>query len=151
MADHIAEQLMDAVETALTGLATTGARVFRNRPDDRELQAAEVPGLLVYLGQEDVEVSSLDPVYAARRDQLVRVAAVVSGTSGIDSTLNQIRKEVEVALAAGVTVAGRLLRPVYGGMVEPERDGEGALPVTRAELLFAFTYFTLSDAPDAHA
>jgi len=151
MADHLAGQLLDALEPLLTGLPTTGANVFRNRPDDRELAATEVPGLLVFLGAEDVEVTSLEPVHTQRRDQQIRIAIRVAGLGAIDAALNQIRKEVEVAMSAGVSVAGRPVTPIYASMAEPERSGEGEAPVTAAELIYTVTYFTLSNAPDAFA
>ena len=48
---HKAETIMAAVETLLTGLTTTGARVERNRVD--ELTDADLPGLTINMGADE--------------------------------------------------------------------------------------------------
>ena len=50
MALHLRDQIMDALATLLTGLTTTGSRVYVDRDADSEpLSAAELPGILNWL------------------------------------------------------------------------------------------------------
>lgn len=148
MAAHVSTQLRNALKSALTGLATTGAHVYADRPESRSLQAAELPGLLIYTGEEVAALDSLDGGILNRTPRL-RVGIRVKNTGAIDDTLDQIRKEIEIALAGGLTVAGRNLVAQYTGMSEPSLDDTLDQPVIAAELEFLFEFYTLYNAPDA--
>jgi hypothetical protein len=147
---------MSTLNVALITLPTTGNNVFRDRPENKAVEHVDLPALLLYMGQEDVEITSLDAPSVLRKLQQIRIRLIACKhthwpSQSVDETLNMMRKEVETLLAAGLSISGQTLIPVYLGMSEPERDSEGEEPMTRADMTFLFDYFTLSGAPDAFA
>jgi hypothetical protein len=76
--------------------------------------------------------------------QLLVVAKVVQNTS-YRTLVNTIRKEVEVALAAGLTGAKWVL-PVS---CEIELSGEAEKPIAAATMTFDCVYITALGVPDA--
>jgi len=145
MADHSRQQVVDAVKTALTGLSTTGARVF-DFPV-RPLEAAtELPGICVYFNSDEaVLVTIAAPALYQRSAELV-VLGAAQLNSQVDRTLNDIGKEVEIALAAGLTVGGHDLEFIYTGSELEREPGEkeyGTITVR-----FSVQIFTAAGAPD---
>lgn len=148
MADHVIQQLVTAVQTRLTGLATTGARVYAQRPVEYELQESELPALRIYEEGEEIEPLLIHaPAY--RRDVTLRVQAVVKAASGVSATLLAIRKEVEIALATDLTVAGRLVSLVYRGAEAMEISGQADRQVGTQNLSFGGQLETAAATPDA--
>jgi hypothetical protein len=146
VADHVNTQLRDAVVAALTGLATTGSRVFRSRPDPQ--RNAALPCLHVYTPGEQVSPESLDVPDIQRRDVEVRVEGLAAATADLDDLLDVIRKEVEVALSAALTVDAKSVRLTYVGCdVEVRRDVQQ--PHGAAVMNFTTDLYTLASAPDA--
>jgi hypothetical protein len=145
MADHVAKQLLDAVIAAVTGLTSTGANVFKNRPDGRPLRSTELPGLLVYLGGEDVQLADVGGSIT-QRTQRIRIGLRVKSTEGSDDTLCTIRAEVEAALfarlAVGPPMGTKPIQLVYDGMDDPEFEGDIEQPVAAAELKYSAMLFT---------
>lgn len=143
MADHVAEQIVAAAKTALTGLTTTGANVFDSRV--YPVKEADCPCLLVDQGDEQ---SSTDEMWGLSRTlrrnlQLLVVAKVVQNTS-YRTLVNTIRKEVEVALAAGLAGA----KWVQPQSCLIELSGEAEKPIASATMTFLCPYFTALGAPD---
>ena len=140
MADHRAEQIMDAVVAKLTGLATTGANVTRGRVYNIERQA--IPHLSIYRG-ENRPVADADQNMAFSDWVLaVNIEAVVkSATSQIDEVLAQIEKEVTIALKADRTQGLEfVLDTMEAGSSEPALDGDGDQPVATMIMQFLFKY-----------
>lgn len=145
MANHVRQQLREAVATACTGLVTTGTRVFQNRV--RPLAAADLPGLVITTPGDAATVASVhNPPLLERVTQVV-VAGYAAATADVDDTLDQIAKEVETALAAGVVLGSKTVDLVYTGG-EIDFDGEADKPRGRIELRFTATLFTAANAPD---
>ena len=96
MSDHMRQQILAAVATAVTGLATTGANVFRGRVSD--LQRSELPALRIRMGNEVVEPRTFPAPRTQERRLQVDVVACVREADGLDAALNAIFAEVEVAL-----------------------------------------------------
>ncbi|SRR6266511_4292585 len=143
MAQHLAEQIVQAAVIALTGLTTTGARIYDSRV--YPLQSVELPCLLVDMGDEE---STTDENWGFSRTlqrnlQLLVVAKVEQNTN-YRTIINTIRKEVEIALASGLTGA-KWVQPVSCVI---ELSGEAEKPVATAILTFAAPYFTTLGAPD---
>lgn len=111
MADHVRKQLREAVATAVTGLSTTGARVYQSRV--YPVQNAELPGLLVYTTGEEVTDQSVGLLIG--RTVQVLIEGHAKAAADLDDVLDQISKEVEIALAATVTVAGKAILLAYEG------------------------------------
>jgi hypothetical protein len=150
MANHVRQQIREAVATTLTGLATTGSRVYQSRI--RPLADAELPALRVFTSQESVN-NAVTIGFPNRQERTltVRVEAVVKAVSAYDDTLDTIIKECEAALNASTSAytAGGLAR---GGItldaIEIDLDADTDKPVGIARMDFQALYFTQSNAPD---
>lgn len=144
MADHLHKQIRSAVVTKLTGLTTSGSRVYANRL--QPLPDAMSPTLLVTLDEEIATQATFhtNPIY--ERDLRLSVAAIYKAASALDDTLDLMSKEVETALAAGITVGSRTLDVFYAGM---SCDGEQAdKPVGIKRMSFSIQYTAAANAPD---
>ena len=144
MADHLHKQIRTALVTKLTGLTTSGVRVYANRL--QPLPDALSPTLLITLDEERAEGITLHAPQMQERSLTVVVSAVAKATSALDDTLDLMSKEVETALAAGITVAGRLLDVFYTGMTFEDEQGDKPVGVKR--MTFSITYTAMSNAPD---
>jgi hypothetical protein len=103
MPNHIRQRLRARAATLLTGLATTGARVFPSQY--YALAADELPCLLIYTHEED---SSTPPPRChpgeIRRVITLTIEGVAAGTANLADTLDQIAKEVETQMATDFTL-----------------------------------------------
>lgn len=150
MANHVRQQIREAVATTLTGLATTSTRVFQSRI--RPLIDAELPALRVYTAQEQVN-NAVTIGFPNRQERTltVRVEAVVKAVTNFDDTVDTIIKECEAAINASTSAytAGGLAR---GGItldaIEVDLDDSVEKPVAIARMDFQALYFTQSNAPD---
>lgn len=119
---HKAETIMQTVTTALTGLPTTGSRVYRGRVDP--IPKAEQNAIVIFQGDDEVDEDS--PFHVVRSFLTVNVEIVAREVSAqIDETLNTIRKEIAVALAdptLGLAFVESALQQEAG---EPEISDDG--------------------------
>lgn len=144
MADHLHKQIRSALVTALTGLTTSGSRVYANRL--QPLADALQPTLLVSLDDEQAEALTVHASPILERTLELSVVAHVKATSGLDDTLDLMSKEVETALATGITLSGRNLPILYTGM--SFEDEQADKPVGVKRLRFRLTYTAAANAPD---
>ena len=138
MADHRAEQIIAAVVTKATGLTTTGTRVFRGRV--YPLQETDLPALTVYLGSDkpNEETSSYSFIDS---NLTISIDAHVKSTAQVDTTLNEIRKQVTFALQADITQGlAFVIDTVEGDASEPELTGEGDKPIARMRMDWTIRY-----------
>ena len=142
MADHVAEQIVAAAKTALTGLTTTGANVFDSRV--YPIQDAELPGLLIDQGAEDSKISSMGAARINERLMELVVIAKVKQDASYRTLVNTIRKEVETKLDQGLAPA-KYVRPKS---FEIELSGDGEKPVASGTMTFEVLYYTAQGAPD---
>ena len=142
---HVRRQIREAVVAAVTGLATTGSRVFASRV--YPLEAADLPCLTVMTLSETSNVIGMSPSVMLERRVAFEVAAHAQALTGLDDALDQICVEVEVALAApalaGLTNDGATLTAT-----EFSVDGSSEQPVGRAAMRYDITYYTQENAPD---
>lgn len=138
---HVRAQIRDALATLLTGLTTTGSRVFKSR--ERALSASELPALLIHIDDEQIEHASIGrPRLQNRLAQgVVRVVSGVDGDTEIDAAI----EEIETALVAGIDSVAHDARLVA---ISVERDAEASPPVTTATLVIEVEYRTREGAPD---
>lgn len=132
------EQVMDAVVTALTGLATTGSNVFRGRVYD--LPDTALPGLAVSMG-EDTIADELNGYYDWTLS--VAIESKVEANTQVDTTLNTIRGEVHAALRADPTLGLSFVIDTKPSSAEaPDLSGEGAKPIGTQRLIYQVRYRT---------
>ena len=94
---HKAEQIMAAVITTLTGLTTTGSRVYRARA--YAIPKSDTNALAVFQGSDEMQEGSM--FFRVRSLLTINIEAVArEATAQIDETLNTIRKEVMAAIGA---------------------------------------------------
>lgn len=142
MANHVRQQLREAVAAALTGLTTTGTRVFQSRA--YPLQITDLPCLVVTTDGDSMEYLTVKKPAQLQRDTQVRIEAYATGTSNLDDTLDTICKEVEIAMDNLSTIAKSV------GFVGTQLniDVVSEKPVGKATLIYRMQLVTLSNAPD---
>ena len=145
MANHLRRQIREAIATAVTGLSSTGARVFQSRV--YPLETTDLPGLLIYTGNEIVAVTTIHGPAVLDRTLTIRVVGVVRTTADLDDALDQIAKEVEVAVA-GMSLAGLAESIALTEIQEPELTGTSEQPTGQITMSFEVNYFTEVNAPD---
>lgn len=138
MADHRAEQIMAAVVTRLTGLATTGANVSRGRL--YPLDQAKAYALTVSMGAASPAAEPNLAFQDVALDVLV-TKHVKDASNQVDTMLNQIGLEVYQAMMSDRTLGLSFVQDViWSGDTEPEMDGEGNRPTARQETTFSVRY-----------
>jgi hypothetical protein len=142
---HVRRQLREAVAEALTGLATTGPRVYQSRV--YPLQGGELPGLLVYAQEETAEALTIhQPPIIERRVEL-RIEGIAAAAADLDDALDQMAQEIETALAGGVWIGAQSIDLMYGGC-SIEFDGEAARPHGVISLRYVASIASAANTPD---
>jgi hypothetical protein len=149
MADHRAEQIMDAVATLLAGLATTGSNITRDRvyPIEPSITAA----LSLYMGVDDPAATD-DQSWFIMNTFLnfrIDIQVAVKSTTVISQTLNQIRKEITIALQADPTLSlGFVVDLIEGQTNDPVHDYLNN-PVTMQSFFWSVHYERSRSDPSA--
>ena len=132
---------MAAVVTKLTvpPLATVpAAKVARGRGE--EVAAELTPALRVYMGADDL----VDPWLPSLIDSELEVfieAKVHDAATNVETLLNQVRKEVNVALAADSTLGLAFVHAIVElGAGRPQISGDLAKPAASMELRYRVKY-----------
>lgn len=139
---HARKQIRDEVVTRVTGLLTTGPRVYRSR--SRTMSPDKVPGLKVWTNEEQVEDESS---YDGQRRALLLDVVAYSKHAAPDDQLDQICAEVEAALAADPTFGG-LIEAAYLLETEHEYDDTVEKPVGTATMRWRIHYSVDADDPE---
>lgn len=142
MANHVRQQLRDQIAFAVTGLETTGARVFKSRA--YVLQETDLPCLVVKTEYEKDEYLTVHDPEKVQRDITITIEATARETLDLDDKLDTICKEVEVAIANATTVAQS--KEIVGTNIDT--SVVGSRPVGRATMIYKMTVYTLADEPD---
>lgn len=150
MALHLRDQIIAGLVSALTGLTTTGARVYADRDTDGEpLGDDMLPGLVILSADQADEplTLSIPRTIAASFD--VDVVAHVKAASNSAARLlaNLVAKEVAAALGAQPLLAslGALITPSQS---PPEWEGGAELPTGRLTLRYRVRYHYKENAAD---
>lgn len=138
MADHKAEQVIVGVVAAVQNLTTTGTNVRRGR--SVPLDDDQFTGLSVHLGpDEPIDDSGWPNVHS---DLTVLISAHARGSDeDIDTVLNQIRKEVTIALWVDPMFGlSFILDMTEGATDEPEIDSESGYITGRMRTAWIIRY-----------
>jgi len=142
---HYLTTVRAAVIAELTGLATTGSRVYEDEP--HTLQADQVPALIVSCWSPQVGPASLD-MTTLQVDVDVGIECVVKGASGLQTTLDTIAGEVQAAIRTLTSIGGRAVQIVPVSFDRPFFDLSTDQPVARRLLLYRIApLFTPSADP----
>ena len=132
---HARQQIREACAALVTGLTTTGSRVFQSRM--RPQISANLPCLLVTTNDEEITPGTIGTIY--ERSLLLSVRGFAMGSATLDDTLDQIATEVETAMfgyyRANLTA------------IEIGFDDEMEKPVGSIDLRYRVTYHTAAGDP----
>ena len=143
MANHVRLQIRDAVVTAVTGLATTGANVFKSAVYD--LERLTLPALVVRVGNETSAPVTLGAPRRYERDCDIDVEACAEDNADCDATLIGIAQQVEEALAMPLSGPWKVLTLVASA---PRLEGGAQKVRGRLVLRYRANYLVREDAPD---
>jgi hypothetical protein len=145
LANHVRRSIREAIATAVTGLPTTGSRVFQSRV--YALERTDLPALLVSSVQERVVDQSIGYPRLYERVVTISVTAIAAATADLDDTLDQICKEVETALGTqGVALGGGKVATLQSTSLYLISETEK--PVGQAVMSYDVFYMTAENAPD---
>lgn len=138
---HVRQQIREAAAAALTGLTTTGARVFQSRI--RPLRDADLPCLLVNTDEETIDGATIAGML--ERTLTLQIRAVAKVADDLDDTLDTMLAEVEVALATQ-TLGGRA-KNIELTKIEIELNDDLEKPVGIATASYQVSYYTAAGIP----
>jgi len=141
---HIRTAIRDDIETALTGLTTTGANVFPTRI--YPLADAKLPGLAIYTMSEETDYQSISPPRTLHRKLEVVVEAYVKAVADYDDTLDTICAEVEEALYTDLTRGGHAFDTRVVGFSADISD-QGDQPMILGKLAVEVQYAATEGSP----
>lgn len=141
---HVRTQIRDAIATRLTGLATTGARVYRSRAFS--LAENELPSLSVYLKREEIREVTFGTTPTLHRRMELVIEAHAASNDDLDTTLDTICAEVETAMEPILTVGGVSV-PAALSTTEIEFLSDGEDLVGVASMTWLIDCKTAEDAP----
>lgn len=141
---HLRQQIRQKVIEKLTGLTTTGQKVLSSRVFSLPQQA--LPALSVYTKEESSEYISLTIPRTIQRQLMVSVEIFVAANVNSDNTIDTISEEIEAAMTDDITLDG-LCKDVIIDSFDSDFDGEGEVPVARATINIAITYFNEEGRP----
>ena len=142
---HLRQSIRERVAADVTSLVTTGANVFQSRIFP--VEDSKLPCLLVYTTSEDSEVTEMASPRPMTRVLNVVVQGVVSATTP-DDTLDTISKEIEVALAADISINSLANNSFLSG-TEIEFNADGAKPIGTVMLTYQVEYRNLDNNPES--
>jgi len=125
---HKRTQIRDRIESVLTGLTTTGARVYASRIAN--VSNDNLPALKLYLKDESV-VDDASFGYEGIVECEVMIECLVKSNDDFDSTLDLILEEVQAAITADKLVGLRsLVKSIrYGSLAVEYAEGDQDLGV----------------------
>ena len=142
---HLRQSIRERIATDVTGLSTTGSNVFQSRV--YPVEDSSLPCLLVYTTSEESEVTEM----ASPRPMTRFLNVIVQGVGGAttpDDTLDDISKEVEVALAGDVSI-NNLANNSFLSSTTIEFNSDGAKPIGTVMLNYIVEYRNLDNNPES--
>ncbi len=141
---HARQQIREAVATALTGLTTTGSKVYQSRMLPQG--DAGLPCLLITTASEEIDGT----VQAHQlRDLTIVVRGYARAVANLDDTLDVICAEVETALQTAGTLGGKVPGGLMLQRIETDLDDALDKPAGVVEMQFKAGYFTSAGIPGA--
>ena len=142
---HLRQSIRERVAADVTSLVTTGSNVFQSRIFP--VEDSKLPCLLVYTTSEDSEVTEMASPRPMTRVLNIVIQGVVSAAQP-DDTLDLISKEVEVALAADVSI-NSLANNSFLSSTEIDFNADGAKPIGTVVLNYSVEYRNLDNNPES--
>jgi hypothetical protein len=144
MTMHVRQQILAAIQTALTGLTTTGSNVFLSRVST--IARTEVPCIVLKAGFEQQEGDDMGAPRMLTRNLTVELNVIVRPSDGLlDAALNQVFAEVEVALAMPNSLAG--MKTITLRSITEPQEVQGEQEMAAATMRYEVVYVTQENAP----
>jgi hypothetical protein len=140
---HIRKQIRDALITRLTGLATTGTKIYRSRV--YPLAEGKLPGIVLYTNSEQVDYLTMRLPRTEKRVLSVSVEIYVKGIINYDDTLDEVCLEIESAIYSDVTLGG-LAKDTQVISFNSEYNGDGDQPICVGKMDIQVTYSVLENS-----
>lgn len=154
MADHVQQQILEAVQTALVAAATAAStRVYLDRVN--ELPQANLPAIDILgpndAGEESIEHVTMGWPPVQQRSYRFSIASVTQGASGSPAASRNLAKQVEQALMAslGAITLGTSAIDLRLESSAEQKDGAASLPLFAVSQSWRASYHTLAGTPDA--
>lgn len=146
---HVRTQIIDAVKTAITGLSTTGNRVFKQRR--YPTSSPKLPCWLIYRGSEISEPDEQGSPRLISRTFDFHLEGLAEGTTA-DDVLDTMAAEAEAVLAADLNLGG-LCHNIQIATTEPGPvlDSQSEKQVASLRLTFRVEYLTTDQDPETAA
>ena len=124
---HVVEQIMTAVAAQVTALAVTGSNVTRDRV--YTLEPADMPNLSVFQGNSSVSQNGV--LSHATSNLTVYIEINVVSLTGATTTINQIWREIHIALMANRTLglSSNVIDVTPLGSDDPVINSDGDQPI----------------------
>ncbi len=135
---HVRQTIRERIVTDITGLATTGTKVFDTRI--YPLTSAELPALIVYARDEDIEYEDLKPNRTQRRDLSIVIEAHAKATINLEDTFDTIAKEVEEAISGDLTINGNA-KDVRLDSIDTDFNSDGQSKAGVMTITYIISYF----------
>jgi len=139
---HVRQQIRNAVVSAITGLTTTGSRVYRHRL--YPLANANLPGLVVYTDEESTEYLTMGSNRTIQHTLSLKIEAYVKAVQDYDNILDQINVEISDALSADVTL-GNLAKDTQITAFSAAGEADGEQPAYIGVFQVQVAYMTKED------
>jgi|DEB0MinimDraft_4_1074332.scaffolds.fasta_scaffold10289_4 hypothetical protein len=140
---HKRQAIRAAVATAITGLNTTGNKVFVSRvyPIDKN----SLPGICVFTKREDSAAVTVNRPRTFERELTINAEIYVRGIEGYDNQIDTICAEIEAALYAAGDLNGLVLDLQVVGADVNYQDG-AEQPIASCDLEIRAMYTTDEDS-----
>lgn len=143
---HPRKAIRDAATQVLTGLPSTGARVFPSRVYEYDPAAGGGPGLMIYTFSEESQFDTVGQRRSLMRTLDLAIEIIAALNDRFDDALDQVALEVERTLGNNPTLNGtckdiELRRTQVAAAKSAEQIGGMVMT-------FAVTYRTLGTNPE---
>ena len=142
---HVRQQIREYFETQLTGLTTSGSNVYASRV--YPLGSGKLPALLIYTHSESVEEQSFSSKRVQMRTLEVNVEGYIRAVSNFDDKIDDVLKEVEVALLDDPKLGGLAINTELTS-AQCDYSGDGEQPVATLVITFTVQYRTETGQPE---
>lgn len=147
---HVQQQILDAIQAALTGVTVASTRVFVDRLDP--LEAIDLPAILIEEAPQGERAQLATIGGLEQRDLQVRVAGVVAHATNYAKDARALGLEIEKVLGG--------LSPTLDALAKGGRritlsqlvaSGETDQARAARQQYWQFTYFVFPGSPDVAA
>lgn len=146
---HVRQQIREAIAARLTGLTTTGANVFTSRVNPFLEEGAQLPGLAIFTGDEEIiepdETTEIGTQHRMLETYVQGYAQAL--TADLEDTLDNIASEVEVAMFSDAFLGNLLIANELANTVIDIEPG-ATKPVGVVTLIFRMAYYTREGTPE---